>query len=114
DEVTIDGRVKEHRRRGDEPAAAVEDDAAEIARFADDGRIARAIEMIVHLVDEARHLVADHLYRHGIDGARLSHVSSASAPGCRMRRPKRSSRAAPPSSHRIARRWPAPRALSRA
>src|SRR5216683_590093 len=53
-QMAIDRRVKEHRRRHDEAAGAVEDHAAEVARLANDGRVARAIEMVVHLVDEAR------------------------------------------------------------
>ena len=95
DEMAIDGRVEEHRRRRDEAPAAVEDDAGEIARLADDGRIARAVEMIVHLVDQARDLVADHLDRHRVGRCALlpSHWSSARARGCGSGRPSRSSRA---------------------
>jgi hypothetical protein len=61
--MAVDRRVEEHRRRHDQPAVAVEDHAAEVARLADDGGIARAIEMVVHLLDQARDLVAQDLDR---------------------------------------------------
>src|SRR5689334_3291993 len=70
DQMAVDWRVEEHRRRHDQPAAAIEDHAAEIARLADDGRIARAIEMIMHLIDQARDLVAQDL-----DGDRVHGIT---------------------------------------
>src|SRR3974390_1282200 len=58
--MTIDRRMEEHRWRDNQAAGTVEDDTAEVARFPDDGGIAGTIEMIVHLFDEARHLVTNH------------------------------------------------------
>src|SRR5882672_8919937 len=63
--------MEEHRRRNDQPAGLVQDHAGEIARLADDGGIARTIEMIVHLVGEARDLVAQDLNGDRVDHARL-------------------------------------------
>src|SRR5262249_11047059 len=61
DEMPVDRSVKEHRRRHDQATLAVENHAAEIPRFADDGGIAGAIEVIMHLLDQARDLVAENL-----------------------------------------------------
>jgi hypothetical protein len=72
DQVAIDRRMKEHRRRHDQPPSAIKDDAAEIARLADDGRVAGAIEMIMHLIDQAGDLVAQDL---DSDGIHESHSS---------------------------------------
>ena len=44
----------------------VEDHAREIARLSDDGGIAGAIEVIVHLIDQARDLVAQDLSGDGV------------------------------------------------
>ena len=65
-QMPIDRRMKEHRRRDDQAAGAVEDHTAEVARLANDGRIARAIEMIMHLIDQARDLVAQDLDGDGV------------------------------------------------
>jgi uncharacterized protein YfdQ (DUF2303 family) len=61
DEITIDGRMEEHGWRDNEATGAIKDHAREVSRLADDGGIARAIEMIMHLIDEARDLVAQNL-----------------------------------------------------
>src|SRR5262245_45220352 len=74
DEVTIDGGMKEHRRRHDQAPGPVEDHAAEIARLADDGGIAGAIEMIMHLFDQAGDLVAQDLDGDRVDGRRCCHA----------------------------------------
>src|SRR5262249_40403500 len=58
DQVPIDRRMEEHRRRHDEAALAIKDHAGEIARFADDGGVAGAVEMIMHFFHQARDLVA--------------------------------------------------------
>ena len=58
-EMAIDRRMEEHRRRDDEAPGPIENDAAEIPRFADDGGVARTVEMIMHLLDKACDLVAD-------------------------------------------------------
>ncbi len=68
DQVAVDRSMEEHRRRHDQPAVAVEDHAAEVAQFADDGGIAGAIEMVVHLIDQARHFVAQDLDGDGVHG----------------------------------------------
>ena len=74
DQMAIDRRVEEHRRRHDQPPVAVEDHAAEVARLADDGRIAGAIEMVVHLIDQARDLVAQDLDGDGIHAHALARM----------------------------------------
>src|SRR5262249_29176358 len=63
-----------HRRSDDQPAVAVEDDTGEVARLADDGGIARTVEMIVHLLDQAGDLVAQDLDQHGVHGHARSRI----------------------------------------
>src|SRR5580704_1990693 len=87
-QVTIDRRVKKHRRRHEQSAMAVEDDAGEIARLADDGRIAGAIEMIVHLLHQAADAVA-----HDLGGDGVDHVQPVRS---KMRLPWRSTKARQP------------------
>ena len=74
DEMAVDRRVEEHRRRHDQPAVAIDDHAGEVARLPDDGRIAGAIEMVVHLIDQARDLVAQDLDGDGVHGHALSNM----------------------------------------
>src|SRR5262245_56201161 len=62
DEMTIDRRVEEHRRRHDQSAVAIKDHAREVARFTNDRGIAGAVEMVVHLVRQTRDLVTQDLY----------------------------------------------------
>src|SRR5260370_41676115 len=79
DEMTIDRRMKEHRRCDDQTSRPIENDAAEVTRLADDGGGAGTIEMIMHLLDQARDLVANDL-----DGDRV-HVRvtlPAARPSC--------------------------------
>src|SRR5260370_1156284 len=57
-EMAIDGRMKKHRRCHDQTPLSVQNHAAEIPRFADDRRIAGAVEVIVHFIDQARDFVA--------------------------------------------------------
>src|SRR5262249_51338586 len=66
DEMAVDRRVEEHRRGHDQAPLAVEDHAAEVARLADDGRVAGAVEMVVHFIDQARDLVAQDLDGDGV------------------------------------------------
>jgi hypothetical protein len=73
DKMEIDRRMQDHRRRHRNAAAAVGNDAGEIARLADDGRIAGAEEMIVHLLHQACDPVAQKLHRDAVD--RLTHRS---------------------------------------
>src|SRR5947207_983472 len=61
DQVAIDRRMEKHRRRDDQPAVTVENHARKVARFTNDGGVAGAIEMIVHLLDQACDLVAQDL-----------------------------------------------------
>ena len=92
DQMAVDRRVEEHRRRHDQPAGAIDDHAGEIARLPDDRRIARAIEVIVHLVGEAGDLVAQDLNRDRVHGqALLDHevaqrIDTRSPPGRHDRR----------------------------
>ena len=72
DEMAVDRGVEEHGRRHDQPPGTIEDHAAEVARLADDGRVAGAIEMIVHFIDQARDLVAQDLDRDGIHAQALA------------------------------------------
>src|SRR5580704_17119804 len=65
--MPIDRRVEKHRRRDEYTAMTVEDDAGEIARLADDGRIARPVKMIVHLLHQAADAVAHDLRSNGVD-----------------------------------------------
>src|SRR5262245_11928282 len=74
DEVTINRGMEEHRRRHDQASGTVEDHAAEVSRLPDDGGIAGAIEMIMHLLDQAGDLVAQHLDSDGVDGGRCGHA----------------------------------------
>src|SRR5262245_37839495 len=85
DEMAVDRRVEEHRRRHDQPPFAVENHAAEVARFTDDGRVAGAIEVVMHFLHQARDLVAQDLDGDGV------HVIASPAPDCRGRRRARSS-----------------------
>src|SRR5207253_729699 len=57
-EVAIDRRMEKHRRRHDQAPLAVQNHAAEISGFADDRRVAGAIEVVMHFIDQARDLVA--------------------------------------------------------
>src|SRR4029077_5445621 len=61
DEMPVDWGVEEHGGRDDQPPAPIEDHAAEIARLANDGRVAGTIEMVVHFIDQACNLVAQDL-----------------------------------------------------
>jgi hypothetical protein len=74
DQMPVDRGVEEHRRRHDQPPAAIEDHAAEIARLANDGRIAGTIEMVVHLIDQACNLVAQDLDGDGIHVHALARI----------------------------------------
>src|SRR3954464_2905758 len=85
-QVTIDRCVEEHRRCNDQPPIAVKDHATEVARLADDGRIARAVEMIMHLIDQAGDLVAQSL---GGDGV---HVTPSAGSDRGSQQPVRSNR----------------------
>src|SRR5271154_2147698 len=87
-QVPIHRRVKKHRRRHEHTALTVEDDAGEIARLADDGRIAGAVEKIVHLLHQAADAVAYDLRGNGVD--HLQFVRS------KMRLPWRSTKACQP------------------
>src|SRR5215210_4758337 len=73
-QVAVDRRVKEHRRRDDEPPATIEDHTGEVTRLADDGGVAGAIEMIVHLLDQAENLVAQNLDEDGVHGYARSRI----------------------------------------
>src|SRR3954447_16621316 len=75
DEMPIDRRMKEHGRWNDQAAGAVENNAAEIARLADDCGVAGAIEMIMHLLDEARYLVADDANADGVHANLIHRVA---------------------------------------
>src|SRR5262249_6155911 len=130
DEMAIDRRVEEHRWRHDQAAVAVQDHAGEVARLANDGRIARAIEMIMHLIDQACDLVAQDLDGDGVHGRPLvarverSETRGSLSPGfrkcsiratsfspksnCDIRPRARSSLAGSPWWHRTARRSRAP------
>src|SRR6516164_4654691 len=74
DEMAIDRRVEEHRRRHDQASLAVEDHTAEVARLADDGRVAGAVEMVVHFIDQARDLVAQDLDGDGVHAQALVRI----------------------------------------
>src|SRR5262249_10636915 len=65
-QVTIDRCVEKHWRRHNQTPLAVENHAAEIPRFADDRRVAGAVEVVVHFLDEARDLVAQDLDGYGV------------------------------------------------
>ena len=78
-EMAIDGAVEEHRRRRDEAAAGIQDDAGEIPGLANDGGIARAVEMVVHLIDQSGDLIAD-----DFDGDRVDHLSPPSTSRIRL------------------------------
>ena len=67
-QMVIDRRVKKHPGRHQKAAFWVDDDAAEIARFADDGRIARPIEMVVQFLHQTGDTVAQQFDGNGIDG----------------------------------------------
>src|ERR1700722_7684485 len=64
--MPINRRVEEHRRRHDQTAVLIEDHAGEIARLANDGGIAGAIEMVMHLLHQATDAVANDLGGDGI------------------------------------------------
>ena len=74
DEMAVDRGVEEHRRRHDQAPLAVEDHAAEVARLADDGRVAGAVEMVVHFIDQARDLVAQDLDGDGVHAHALARI----------------------------------------
>jgi hypothetical protein len=74
DQMPVDRGVEEHGWRHDQPAVAIEDHAAEVARLADDGRVAGAIEMVVHFIDQARDLVAQDLDGDGIHAHALAMI----------------------------------------
>ena len=52
DQMEINRRVQGHWRRHRDASRAIGDDTGEIAQFADDGRIAGAEEMVVHLLHQ--------------------------------------------------------------
>src|ERR1700724_3230801 len=80
--------MEEHRWRHEQSAMTIEDHAGKITRFGDDGRIAGAIEMVVHLLHQAADAVAHDLRGNGVD-----HVQSVRS---KMRLPWRSTKACQP------------------
>src|SRR5258708_26051039 len=87
DQVPIDRRMEEHRRSHDEATLAIKDHAGEIARFADDGGIAGAVEMIMHFLHQARDLVAQDLNRDGVQSCLPSSSNIACCRGDPYGRP---------------------------
>ena len=85
DEMPVDRGVEEHRRRHDQPPFAVKNHAAEVARLADDGGVAGAVEVVMHFLHQARDLVAQDLDGDGV------HVTASPAPDCHGDRRARSS-----------------------
>ncbi len=66
-QMIIGGRVIEHRRRCDQPAFRIDNDAGKIAAFAHDGRIAGPKEMMRHFFHQAGNAIAQDLHGDGID-----------------------------------------------
>src|SRR5580704_16028067 len=87
-QMPIHRRMKEHRWRHEQAAVAVEDDAGKVARLADDGRIAGAVEMVVHFLHQAADAIA-----HDLGGDGVDHVQSTRS---KMRLPWRSTKACQP------------------
>ncbi len=63
DEGPVRDAMEKHRRWNNQTTSLVQYHAGKILGFPDDGGITRAVEMVVHLVYQARDLVAEHLYR---------------------------------------------------
>src|SRR5215475_5204065 len=83
--MAIDRGMKEHRWGDDQAAVAVENHARKIARFADDGGIAGAVEMKMHFFDQARDLVAQNLDGDGVQS--WNHFQTSCFDRTRLRKP---------------------------
>src|SRR5262249_19069829 len=73
-QVPIDRCVEKHWRRQDQTPLAVQNHAAEISRFADDRRVAGAVKVVVHFIDQARDLVAWDLDSDGVHARALVRI----------------------------------------